>query len=312
MIFIILTILFLFLIILLFCLYNKEKNKNKKIDLINEEVKKENEKICQENEQWLEKQRIFNSYFEQKQNELAKINKNIEDAENVSRRAFENYNDILDKEYLLKEKEYQEALDKMNSSYDKIQDKILAEISLIRAELDKISATRTAAIQAQLREKEIQEQSDFYSLSIDDIDKREARILHSIESELRDPRPIRMIIWQTYYSKKANELAARVLGPNEIIGIYKITNKQNGLCYIGQSKKIRERWREHMKCGLGIDTPANNSLYQDMQKIGIDNFTFELLESCSAQDLDEKECFYINLYDSKNYGYNNTIGNKKS
>lgn len=67
-----------------------------------------------------------------------------------------------------------------------------------------------------------------------------------------------------------------------------------------------------MKCGLGIDTPANNSLYQDMQKIGIDNFTFELLESCSAQDLDEKESFYINLYDSKNYGYNNTIGNKKS
>ena len=66
-----------------------------------------------------------------------------------------------------------------------------------------------------------------------------------------------------------------------------------------------------MKCGLGIDTPANNKLYQAMKKEGIDNFTFELLEECPLEDLNEKEAFYINLYDSKNYGYNSTIGNKK-
>jgi group I intron endonuclease len=106
-------------------------------------------------------------------------------------------------------------------------------------------------------------------------------------------------------------LAARVLGPNEKCGIYKITNKNNKLCYIGQSKKIRERWREHMKCGLGIDTPAANKLYQAMIKEGIDNFTFELLEECSSQLLDEKETFYISLYNSYDYGYNSNRGNKK-
>ena len=41
--------------------------------------------------------------------------------------------------------------------------------------------------------------------------------------------------------EKANELAARVLGTEEKCGIYKITNKTNKLCYIGQAKKIRER-----------------------------------------------------------------------
>ena len=106
-------------------------------------------------------------------------------------------------------------------------------------------------------------------------------------------------------------MAARVLGPNEKCGIYKITNKNNKLCYIGQSKKIRERWREHMKCGLGIDAPAANKLYQAMIKEGIDNFTFELLEECSSQLLDEKEAFYISLYNSYNYGYNSNRGNKK-
>jgi hypothetical protein len=65
---------------------------------------------------------------------------------------------------------------------------------LIREELDKISSTRAAAIQAQLEEEKIQQQAEFYSLAIDEIDKREVKVLQSIENELRDPRPIRMII----------------------------------------------------------------------------------------------------------------------
>ena len=67
-----------------------------------------------------------------------------------------------------------------------------------------------------------------------------------------------------------------------------------------------------MKCGLGIDTPANNKLYQAMKKEGIDNFTFEILEECIPANLNEKEAFYINLYNSYNYGYNSNKGIKKS
>lgn len=67
-----------------------------------------------------------------------------------------------------------------------------------------------------------------------------------------------------------------------------------------------------MKCGLGIDTPANNKLYQAMKKEGIYNFTFELLEECSSESLNEKEAYYIDLYKSKDFGYNSSIGIKKS
>ena len=76
------------------------------------------------------------------------------------------------------------------------------------------------------------------------------------------------------------------------------------MCYIGQAKNIRERFREHLKCGLGIDTPAANKLYQAMLQEGIDNFTFELLEECTVANLNEKESFYIDLYNSYDYGYN--------
>ena len=67
-----------------------------------------------------------------------------------------------------------------------------------------------------------------------------------------------------------------------------------------------------MKCGLGIDTPANNKLYQAMLEDGLENFTFELLEACDDKDLNEKEVFYIQLYNAYTFGYNSNKGNKKS
>ena len=95
-----------------------------------------------------------------------------------------------------------------------------------------------------------------------------------------------------------------------ICGIYKITNQITGYCYIGQSVDIAERWKQHAKCGLGIDTPIGNKLYASMQKDNIWNFSWELLEECSKDQLDEKEKFYIELYQAYEYGYNSTKGNK--
>lgn len=295
----------------LFYLYYQEKNKNIEIEKINEEKRKENEKIDSENQQLLLKKEAIEQQCKIKEHELNQAQKHINNMQEVSQHAFEKYNDILDEAYQSKEKGYDTAIQLLEESYNKKQDNIIAEIDKVSADLDKISATRAAAIQAQLKEEEIQQKQEFYSLSLDEIDKREIKILQSIESELRDPRPVRMIIWQTYYSKKANELSARVLGSADICGIYKITNKNNAMCYIGQAKNVRERFREHMKCGLGIDTPANNKLYQAMKKEGIDTFTFELLEACNSVDLNEKEKFYIDLYDSYHFGYNSNTGIKK-
>ena len=301
----IIIFLLLIIVLVLFYLYNQEKNKNKDIAIINQKIQQENEQIEKENAQLLEKKNDIQNNIEEKQKVLHEI-------QEISRKAFEQYADSLEKEYEEKEQEYAQSIKLLNQSYDNIQSNILAEIDTIHKDLDNISATRAAAIQAQLEEEKIQQQAEYYSLYIADIDKREIKILQSIEKELRDPRPIRMVIWQTYYSKKANELASRVLGPNDKCGIYKITNKDNKLCYIGQARNIRERFREHMKCGLGIDTPSANKLYQAMLKDGIDNFTFELLEECAAANLNEKEVFYINLYNSYDYGYNSNRGNKNS
>ena len=107
-----------------------------------------------------------------------------------------------------------------------------------------------------------------------------------------------------------NTVCSNVLGPNTVTGIYKITNQLNDVCYIGQAVDVASRWKQHAKCGLGIDTPVNNKLYAAMIRDGLENFTFELLEKCTQAELNEKEKFYIELYQADKYGYNLKGGNK--
>ena len=73
---------------------------------------------------------------------------------------------------------------------------------------------------------------------------------------------------------------------------------------------VSKRWKDHCKCGLGIEASATNKLYNNMQKNGVWNFYFELLEECSRNLLNEKERFWIEMYQSDKFGLNTTKGNK--
>ena len=126
---------------------------------------------------------------------------------------------------------------------------------------------------------------------------------------MRNPRPVYKIIWEGYYRTPTNELVNRILGTNQKTGIYRLTNTKTNMSYIGQAVNIGDRWKQHIKCGLGIDTP-NNQLYHIMKKDGVENFKFELLEECKREDLNHKEKYWINFYKADDFGYNMTKGNK--
>ena len=65
----------------------------------------------------------------------------------------------------------------------------------------------------------------------------------------------------------------------------------------------------HCQKGLGVDTPQDNKLYNAMQEYGLEQFTFELIEQCSKDELNKKEKYYIELYNAKVFGYNSQGGN---
>ena len=102
-----------------------------------------------------------------------------------------------------------------------------------------------------------------------------------------------------------------------MIGIYKIENLINGKVYIGQSVDIKERWNDHKRINSRTSKEALKKqkypLYLAFEKYGLDNFSFEIIEECSIEELNEKEQFYIKKYNSyidfpNSNGYNLTLG----
>ena len=181
----------------------------------------------------------------------------------------------------------------------------------IKKELNKLKATRAAAHEALLKEQQIKDNKEQYCLIPNENDLDDIHKLQRIKKDLHKPRILSMLIWQTYWQPLAKKQFPQILGTAATkTGIYKITNLKTNDCYIGQSLDIYKRWCQHCKCGLGIDTPVGNKLYKAMFQYGLQNFTFELLEECSKETLNEKEKFFIELYDAKNFGYNSTGGNK--
>lgn len=89
--------------------------------------------------------------------------------------------------------------------------------------------------------------------------------------------------------------------------IYIIRNTINNKVYIGQTRtSVEQRWKEHLRHAQYGKQIINRA----MKKYGVDKFYIEMLEICNLEDLDYKEMYYIELYNStdKSKGYNASIG----
>jgi predicted GIY-YIG superfamily endonuclease len=168
-----------------------------------------------------------------------------------------------------------------------------------------------AAVAANIRDQEKKENIAFYTIGLTEIDTREIEKLRAVIPYLRNSRPICKAIWEYYYRNLTTDLVNRIVGAGTHTGIYKITCLLDNKIYIGQARDISDRWKTHIKCGLGIDTPSNK-LYTAMLKEGVENFSFEVIEECSVSDLNKKEKYWIDYFQSNIYGYNMTAGGARS
>ncbi len=87
--------------------------------------------------------------------------------------------------------------------------------------------------------------------------------------------------------------------------IYCHTNKINGKKYIGLTKNAEKRFK-----GNGYGYYSQNKFYNAIKKYGWNNFNHEILVDNipTIEEANKLEIYYINLYDSKNNGYNATLG----
>lgn len=94
--------------------------------------------------------------------------------------------------------------------------------------------------------------------------------------------------------------------------IYIITNDINNKVYIGQTiQELQKRWHRHCQKSCS-NAEEKMAIKQAILKYGKEHFKIQELCKCPVEELNNKEIYYINLYNSYKKGYNSTIGGQSS
>lgn len=253
------------------------------------------------NDEILKQRSLLQEQIDNKQSELDTVTRSIqrdrELLESLHNSKVENLEKIFQEKNEVLQQQYYDRL----ADYEYQLNELLSQVESLRS-------TKAATIAAFQKEEAIRNQADAYRLNIPENEIADIKVLRSIQDRLSKPRILSMLIWQTYYQPVAKKTFANILPHKDTCGIYKITSLKTGMCYVGQAISLQKRWSEHCKAGLGIDTPVGNKLYAAMLAEGLYGFTFELLEECKKEELDEKERYYIDVYNSVEFGYNSNRG----
>lgn len=230
----------------------------------------------------------------QKANELAseKLAQSAEQMAQKYQQAEDNY-----------QQEYLKAIEESTKEYTNLIIQKQEELNKISQELVEAKAKQNAIVEANKRAEEVKQKEQFYKLNLSEIDIEEIKKLRSIIPYLRSAEPINKVIWKVYYEKSYTDLIGRVIGQGIRTGIYKITNIESQKCYIGQAVNIADRWKQHIKRGVGAEAPTRNKLYPAMYELGPEQFTFEILEECDKSLLDSREDYWQEFYQAKEFGY---------
>lgn len=273
----------------------KLKQEKQILDIQKEEIKKS----ISELETYASK--AGDVFYKQKM-EIAQVNfeKDIEKLASEFRIAKEN----LTNEYL-------EAIHEESNRFADLLRSNKEELSKCQIELEHYQQAVVSAAELAKREQEMAEKENFYKIQITDLDRQEIEKLRSIIPYLRNPDPVNKIIWSSYYMRPLNDLIGRVMGSTKKTGIYKLTDRNTGLVYIGQAVNVADRWKEHVRKGVGAEPATRNRLYPAMQQSGPENFTFEVVEECESARLNEREKYWISYFDSCSSGLNLTTGGAK-
>lgn len=253
-----------------------------------------------------------NALLEQKQELTQDIAANMRQVEQLKEN-FKTTEEQFRRNYMHERQEWVEArqdeyLQMQKDFVEQFHDANVKKMTAAQALSDKLAELRSAAdaaIEVAKRHAEEENFIAYHSLQLEekalaDIKKLED-IVPSVSQEAGEA--IAKVIWKVYYEKPYGDMVGRILGNSHPTGIYRITNTRNSKCYIGQAVDIGDRWRQHIRRALNAEPRTQNKLYPAMYKEGIENFTFEVIEECTRDKLNEREDYWQDFYKAKEYGY---------
>lgn len=299
---------------------NLEKDYIKKENELNEKIKRKEEEVNNSLElttKILEQEEEKRNLIISQESEI--INKELENyrikKNNEIETEFIFLNQNLQKEYDVAKENFQKyleeiklELEKYNEQINKDKENKANELTIITKELEDYQKRRDVVNENIRREKEIREKENFYKINISNNDIEDIQLLKTVEPNLKNKEALNKLIYEVFIKKPTTEMIKRVLDGGSPSGIYKITFIPTGEAYIGKSSNINKRWIEHIKSAYGLGTIARSSFHTRMAKEGVWNFTFELLEKIEKERLGEREKYWIEFYQTKEFGLNERSG----
>ena len=234
----------------------------------------------------------------------------LEQINNLSSQKQQEINDLFLKSHLeYKEEKEKLRLDLLHQKEENLEyiNNLLENKKILISEIEDYEQKRKAINEAVLREKEIQEKEDFYKIKISESDLDDISILKDIEKKINNREAINKLIYEVFIKRPSQEMIKRVVQKDKVCGIYKITYIKTGESYIGRSKDIRNRWKQHILSSLNIGSIAHTTFHNFLSEKGLQNFTFEILEEVAPEKLSEREKYWISFYET-NKQLNSNIG----
>lgn len=230
-----------------------------------------------------------------------KSNKEFRQLQETKKKAQEDLNAILNTLNLMRAHEESIVAEAKQDAKVCIE-AIQLEVQNAQLKLEDIKSTLQAAQAQKFDEIEKEDFLSVHCLQLPDSAYHDIQILHEIEKSLIDKQAIQKLIWTQYYQKPLQVLR-QTLAADGKTGIYRIYFKDDGRSYVGQAVDIGSRWVTHVKTALRL-SPGESKFYKALREHGIENFVFTILEECPSSKLNEKESYWIDFYNSIQFGFN--------
>ena len=291
------------------------ENENHQLELENEnlnKIKKNREELLNSVQQEYYKmdakrQELNKTIHDLKETQQKAAEDFYNQALNTAENSFQNEVDRISDELFEQREEakkiYLNTMKEAVADFQKEIDDKRQELNTLNNELLVQSENVSAAVAAAQRKMEMEQQQDYYRICLSDDDIVEIKRLREVLPYLRDKTPLNKVIYKVYYEKPLTDMIGRVVGPGTHTGIYKITNINSQMCYVGQAVDLANRFKQHTKRGVGAEDWTQNKLYPAMYSLGVENFTFEVVEECERSKLNEREDYWQDYFHAKDFGY---------
>ena len=180
------------------------------------------------------------------------------------------------------------------------------QLEELKKEIEDFRIRRESLNEAIRKEREMENLQDSHRIQLSDFDKEDIHFLVSLEDKIHNKELLHKLIWTEYLQKPFNQMINRICGANVPKNVvYCIENIETHEKYIGKtSASYKDRMSNHIKASLGLGQLTRQQIHKALFG-NWDKFMFSIIEEVGKdQKLSDREKFYIETFQSNQYGYN--------